>query len=1674
MAQTSCNIFGRCRNRKTGKLTNKVSQLHKDLLGLGKIQKAFTRQKANAAFCLSQEPKFLEAFDDTIIFDSQELDAEPKLASFFEAAHNVLPELTYKDVRDLLAKKFKEGVYSYDEAYKKMESFNAQKDGGTSFIGTLVPQEDGKYLFKIAYNSIEEQNSLMQVLQDRINASNILQRLKNLKVGIVEGAKSLYDTKNPKVLSNGIKGIITLKGGEKAAAHNIKELAEETGHAIVGMLGEDNKFYKRLSSALEKHPEIASELLSAEEYDNYTLTSKQAHKEFMGHIVGRYLEQWESIKPKGILAQLGILIQRMVDWINSHLRLSQRDYTIALYKAKWAAYKMVKDFMGDSFQGTLQNAVSVKEQLQASGDQETTYTKLKEVLEELALFTDKTKDFSYKIHKNYKTRTLEITTTLNWIQAKQEEAIFDVEEIQDKCVEQYISTLNFLVQELDNAYQLLGYAMQGIDQSGKPLSLNEQAKIIKYAYSVNELSKKVCEEALLLKNSIYDEDKKEALEEAAALLTKVNTTIFKKTSRSGTIIEGSFGTMIAQARKNMALQLLTQISGEEFIAVAQHVSLKSGRIVRHNTEIVNIENLMDRSTTASWIDTYINSMADSPDITNQLIYRLVEQQRHKANTETLVFLNQLRALHGKLKIFGTTNPFFEVDDDNMLTGNLVSERHWGKWEAKYKKDKEAFIKDWCEANAHLKIPKNRLFADTRFRAAFGAWKETWHSENSTTITLKDEKGNIIKRSDGKDKKIKAPAISSDPNARNKNTYDSPQWEKLQKDPVLREWYKEYMAIKVKLDNMLPEGSTNALHIRAPQFTGTTAQRLRHAFRGSSPITTGFKAIGRETLIKFCMATPDEIEYGGDYNTLDEDDTQILEAGLANSKTKAVQNYLNTIDRVPLYGVRKLPNASDISTDLVQSTLAYAAMATSYKHLNGVAEAISQTIEQRTGNSRSYSVVQDMTKREMFTTLNQRARNYLEQQVFNKYTDVYTESGGRAKAKTKFTRKLVGKVARFGSVYMLGWNWHSALTNAYTAFNELFKEAYSGEEFSMSDFIWATGIFLLKNLGSWFCNVANIATRKGSMYESQTKLALFMRKMDVQNENERKFRDYHIGTPGWEMFRGFSYTNIALYPYQVTDVWMQTISYLAVARHTKLKNTVTGEKCSLWDAYTVVKDKNGKNTLQLKGKNDLERNSWTIFDKKRDLLTKALKEEEASMKTTVGFLDSKKAQALYEYRDVMDDDNHIITREPVIDPDTGGYKYKDSWVPFDDKQENLIRLQCRGINNRLHGVYNRGDGGAFSKFVITSLALSMKKYAIGLVNRRFSASRYDARTGTMRQGSNVTMVNIFWDCISGMEGMKDKEKFLTYIQTHKNNVASKVFYNFVGAIYGILKFAYIATMPSQLAGVNAYLRKAGYSENQIANVRRFFIDFLLPRIIDFMIHILTGPLEGDDDDDDSFLDFIPYWKDFRYMLTEQCRILFDEHLGFVSEGLNSLYTAYLKMVPWDSTIDDEGMLDEETLREAVEGGSFNLRQIIAFQLSRGLVEQDAYSPLRLASNYHEVMGWATQLLPGVTSCIQIADLAAALMGGKSEEELDNMDPEERKKYSSTGKPIYVKGGHKNWYKLAVKAHKIGPARTLEAWYNAGESMKSFIKLRGENYLDNDNQSLFEEITGLGGLNYMPVR
>lgn len=1652
MEQKSCSLYGRCRDRNTGKLT-KVSELHRDLLGLGKIQKLFTRQKANKAFYLSQSPKFLERYQEDLVFTSEDADSEPKLASFFEAAKQIMPEVTYDNIRDLLAKKFKEGVYSYKEAYDRMTQFNQSMDGGTSFIATLVPQKDGKYEFKIVPNSAQEQEALIQVISDRVNAEAIIQQLENLKIGIADGAKAMYDTNNPQVLTNGLLGLITITGGRQNAAYNIKDLASETGHAIVGMLGENDKLYQRLKKVVEEQPEVVRELLGNEEFAAYQGT-KNATKEFMGHIVGLYLEQWNDIKPNTKLKTIGTLIQRMADWLRSKLHFTNRDFYTARYNAKWTAYNMVKDFMGNNFQGNLQNALSEKETLQ--GDLNVIYSHLTTALQKLHEMVESSKNFGYNAHKNYKDTFHQLMGDVHEINLMKNEATTAMEErqIEKNSAEALLRLANFLINELYQTKNLLNFADSGTNGKGEHISNAEIAKVVKYAQQVLDLTKQINEYSESIRQTITDEDLKQEISDVFGELSAICHT-HTTGSASGKQIEGDYQSFINKVRHKLALRLLVQINGSDFIAMSQRVELDGGRILRKAMHARNIEDIMGENLSVSPISRWIDSIADSRDAINQIIYDAVEQKKHEANVKTLDIKDKLFTMYQNLRDLGVrdTRRFYEVDSLGHLTGNLISERNWGEWERLYKEDKKEFENAWYEANKNWLPSKIDMYHNPQFLTAFGAWREGWHNDHSIKLVLKDDDGNDLKYPDGKTKKRWVPAISSDTGSASKPfLFDNPAWEKLQQNPPLAKWYKEYMTLKKELDALLPDGSTNALGVRAPQFIGTTTDRLANSFTGNGKPRRVLGMALRRYLIHNISVSPSDTEYGGEHDTYDGDEIQDSNGSVIF--TRAHMNVINSIDRVPIFGVKKLPHMDDLSTDLIHSTLAYAAMATSYNCLDEVAEVASQVAEARKDVQDGSRVVSKLKERLIPWGYN-RLIDYLNMQVYNNYKDPDSYLNHAGPNATRVARKISGIISGLGSVWMLGWNFHSAFTNAYTGFNEIWKEAHGGEEFNKTDFAWACAQYIGYFAAGFLQNVCNLIIKDGSILEATTKMHLFHKMYDIQNENERKFRDYHVQTIGWGFMKGWSYTDIAMLPYTITDRWMQSISFLAAARHTKLKNKKDGKEYSLWDAYTVVEeeeqvvDKNGniktvksEPKLVLKdvetGKRGKEED-WLIFNKNQARLNEILSSKEAKGEA----LTIAEKRAIYQQEVTGPTENIEFKRDPYTNKEI----LIDPYVPFDNAQQSRFRTRCRGINNRMHGVYNRGDGGAFQKFAIASMAASMKKYAIGLIDRRFAFSRYDFRTGEFRQGSTITMGALFLDCFTAYSSGQDN-KIIEFFDTLKLNYPTS-WKNILGdaakLFYGLTKFFYITLASfSSITGVDQYLRNRGYSENQIANVRRSLGDIFRPLWIQFLMSFVSPP-DDDKDKDETLYDQI------HGFFQEGVDFMLDSWpVEFVEDALSNVYLGIVKnSIFGDPVIEKKKnkVLTKKYLDRIVQkhnkdkkSGMFDIRGILYYQLYRGLLEQKAYEVTRPLSMFQEYKGIFDAALPGLTAINDMVMTTSLLLQNVDEEELKEMKPKERKKFKD-GKEIYVRGDNKYWYKYIKKLLKVGPTRTLETWLNGYASQEA---------------------------------
>lgn len=1676
-----CNIFGKRRNRNTGQVTERTSQLHKDLLEIGKSVPEFNRKKANRAFFLSQTDKFLKDYNEQLIFDSDAVDAEPILASFYEAAKIIMPEVKVADIRDVLAKKFGEGEYSFEQATEKMLEFNKQMQGGITFMGTIKPSTNGKYKFEIVFNAVEEQNALIKTMANRIAAQTLLNQLEKNGATATEGIKSIYSTVNPETIVKGNEGLLKLievRGG----IDNIHDFAKEIGHFVVGSLGKNNPLYQRLWATAKAHPEIMRELLGEDEYLQYRNTPNET-VEFMGHLVGRYLEELSQRNDKNLYPTFKRLLSRAIEYVKSRLAFSNREYKKMMYDAKYTAYTMAKSFMGDNFKGTLENALERKETLE--GNLGELIGLLNKNIRNFDLVSKQLKDINPTINKNYKTKLNELITALreHTTQYKEAQGIFSEEiKINNNVAETTMQLINFMCNEMAQAVRLLDQQNKEIIEGRVP-SYHDQANVIKYTQEVYRLSTDLCKmeddifnNLLVQTDTTNSKDLAEALRNSFSLLNELRKGKLEIIPETGVERLVGFETIITAARRNLGVQLLSQINGNQFIAVAQHVGINNFKLNRYNPKLIDIgKEILDTDINPphQWLSRWIDSLADNPDIINQLVYETVELKKYEANKKVLDIKDQLVDMYRSLKHtrIRSTEVFFEKDDEGNFTGNLISERNWGQWEKEYKEWKENFDKDyWKDHKEDFNGNKAEMFHNNMYLFAFGNARDAWHNAHSTKIPVLDKNGQPKRNPDGTEIKILAPAILGDPEDFNKEKlYHSKQYGRFLstygKNSKEAEWLKNYIKLKKELDSALPFGATNMMGVRAPQFMGTTTNKLSNAFKGSGTVKKVFGIPLREHVLSLVTRRPDDLEFGGEDDTYGEPDVN-EDLGVIYDRKHI--NAISQTNRLPMYGVRKLEHMEEISTDLMSSTLAYASMSCSYEALNEVVGALEQVqqLQQDRHVDNDFSIKDLRDNHQHDPASYSRLCDYMQQQVYNNYCD---SSKSKYLSRNKILRKLAGKLTTFSSLYFLGFNMHSAITNAYTAWNEMVKEA-TGEDYNIGNFLIANACYQRYWIQGLFKNVLNIGLAPGSDLESYNKMDLFLRMFDVQNENERKFRDWHIETPGYGLFRGYKYMNLAMLPYSMTDQWMQSIAFMASARHTKLIQRIPKEdgtfketECTLWKAYTV-KD----NKLVLKG----DPSHWYIKDKNLEQVQKILKKKETKDLTP------DELKAIY----VTNPDGSLpldINMDPV-------YQFKDIYIPFDTKQENLFRLRCRAINNRMHGVYNKGDGGAYLGLALGGPIASLKKYAIGLIDRRFARARYDFRKKDVVQGSYVTMCNLIWDAFSvyNIEKNLDEGRTLgvlgelsrqadsmSYIYKDKDgkksNFAKKAIASTLQVIgklmWGIAKIAYIGST----GGIfnKQYLRDRGFSDNQIYNIRRVWGDIMRPFALQMIMAIAAPP---DEPEKDGFL-YDTMINPIRHTLG------FDnDEPSWFSELMTKFYLFNMKhILPGDKTVDDEIFLDEgyteyQTLL-AHGVPPFSFQGILYYQTYRAYLEQIAFSPFHFNGMINEFKSLTSSALPCISALADISILTGQLseaigISDKTDEDIyemiENGDYNAYKKYND-GKEIYQKGANAYWYKWAKHMAKVGPTRSFEMWKDGYASKEAMEYFRGKEQTDLD-KSLFGNV------------
>ena len=844
----------------------------------------------------------------------------------------------------------------------------------------------------------------------------------------------------------------------------------------------------------------------------------------------------------------------------------------------------------------------------------------------------------------------------------------------------------------------------------------------------------------------------------------------------------------------------------------------------------------------------LGSIQNSKSLINQVVGLAINQQNANANNatqSTLYYINNLRQVYldkqGFVdKVRGKNDPLvglMQKDDDGVFCGNLVRPIDYYQYEKELEDAEKAWSKEFNQ------VYSNRDLTDTQksilwkqFRQQkFSEWNR-WIREDGTPdlkfkrqeITMIDPTGNEVT------KKLMAPNILK---------YPSSQWDALSDNQ--KHLSNAFFGLKYYSNEKLDEQGSQPHKI--PMFRGSFWDRYS---RGKSNASTlALNSLKRAVLVDIL-----DDEFGAERSA--------VPYGLKSTDYSRAEMEANDIRRIPLYGIRKLPDMRELSTDLFSSYLAYDQMANNYKAKSNIEFAI-HTIQKQVKaktDDLDKGGIKEKIKWYNRNDFRKELDDYVEKELYGiKKNDITLGTFGISLA------KIMNQVGRFTTNVFLGGNVHSAFVNLLTGYNEIVKEAGVGRYFNVRDVKDAEGFYIKHTQGKFFGKNGEFILKHPN--ESNSATNILLREFNFTENFQHDIREYN--SRQWRIHR--LRKNLLMLPYSVTDHWMQAIPLVSMLKHEKVYTRALEKVDSNGDPIIVVREISllealhpefyrNKNAEFVERPETIKQNSNVNFGiffktaesaekgepvvKLLDQISGFLANHKTDPKNTIFpqlnevwqhdvFREMSKPENGYYRLTTVNDDGTI---EPKIPQTVEDFKIAQASLQryLNDLSYNAsdyanTRLRAREIVNRMHGVYDTQSKGSFNRTILGANVLSMKNYAVGLINRRLMSANYNITLGGFDEGTFITTLKVIWDALR----------------------------NF-GTGHPVRTAHYLWALINPIRGlqVNSRLKADGYVKEQIDNLQRAKLDIFRISFMSMLSTIIKGLgktwLGGDDDDEYEYI------------------------------------------------------------------------------------------------------------------------------------------------------------------------------------------------------------------------------
>ena len=1445
----------------------KVSALWDDLAKFFKGD----RREAVTHYFLTKDSNFLRENSDVLEFDA---DGEVTIASLKKALERDGEYSNLSNARTLehLNKEIKAGKYEYSEALDNVLKFNKQNQFNQDFMATLKREEDGKYTVKVVERNPSTEYELADHVMNKIltDALRLVLKDKGLSVEFLDNPSYAvqYSTQNAHLDADGLMAVARVLNGINTAP----EVAEAAGHFIVASM-QDSPLIQRLIDQLT--PEVQTAIFknadSELQRDDF-IVSDESGREAAGILIGRELLQPFRDAQRTKAAKIGLGIPQAIKWLLKKIgNFAKKIFGMykpdevqkMVQKAKDMASTAAQGFITNPDEADVADALSTSETFiggtvskRLSDDVRRsvrtyydTLGSLKDMISRLRTSINRAESPTNRDIFN-KLKILAKGVSSNYSTQMSLEAF-----AKNASIEGMVVTLEGITQILDTDIRSLLEQIQPADRTQSYSSISTNARNMR---TVNTAVKNIAELYLALKSKVDTLNANDVVQFPDADGNQVVTTLREALKRLSYVLTGKeesyediqgqlqamggIQAVMESKRRQIFIDAISNFYGKDYIEMnAGKIFQRDGlklKLIKSGDRRVEVQDLIDSmEEDISWFDRYLSSAADCGDFVTAVGNKVTKNANMQADRLASMFWDRIEALRLQMQdVFGTTDcrMLYEVitDDEGhrTKTGNLVSQVNYGAWEQARSEFRKQLKKDFNNYLAELKRKAYEANAGTpgyvfslsdQQRAVLyhnfvdPLWKQ-WHEENS---------------------EVDKTVLGGKRMIPNHVKYHNTQWDELfdTTNPGLSaqekaertkrlKWYNEFMELKDAMDGLLPQNAT--VRWRAPQMTGRFSHRFRNLREQMGNSLPAFGHAMRKKAQDFAVVRPDEAYLFGSNNEFNEIEDDPMENPMFFEKEK--------VNRLPLFGINKMKDMNDLSTDLFGTMLQYGSMAATYNAMERVVDIfelgrdvlkqrkVGNKIESnREGESRAYA----------------RYAKFLEKNVYG--VNVTPPSWDRK----GMWRKLANNLSSIGGRILLWGNVHGGIVNTGTGMFEIFKEALAGENFSMADVNEAHKMYFDGLMNTMGLSLANVQ-------RPDDKNSLWIRHWNILSENRSFLHNQHFDTKAMSLLDNrlwdwFSHT--MMLPYSSGDHYMQTIPYYAMGIKMRVYDH-EGNPMRLIDAYEIVDGEEvfniensgealGRTPKKLKLKDGIFRNAADIdkWDTVQGMLSKVS-----------DFFDShpnaKNNQAIAldmfsdSEREYLEEEGFSIpTNVKQLQSLSNALKLKASELTFNIDDESAFMDKCRSICNRLHGIYNSEDKVTFQQNFYGNLVMAMRGYALGMINRRYAGSKFNVPQGKVIEGNYDTAFKML---MSGLYDINNMDNW---------KAVGEAFLLTVPLIGNSLLF-------NQKYGerLKADMLKAGFSENQYYNMRRTGADFLVISALNLMI-LLSSPGRHfgllDDDDED---------------------------------------------------------------------------------------------------------------------------------------------------------------------------------------------------------------------------------